>query len=327
MLFLVQLNMNKIGKLKLSGELFLAPMADYTNVAFRTLCREYGAALVYTELISAKGILMKSKKTESMLAVSEGEKPVFLQLFGSNPADFDKAIELVEKKFPANFAGFDLNAGCSVPKAMKGKYGCVLMNNPLIVGQIISSMKSSTKKPVTLKMRLGLDKETFIDVANAAIDNGVDAITLHARFGTQGYSGTADWEKIKLLKEETKKHKIPIIGNGDIKNPLDVLKIKKETKCDFEMIGRAVMGNAFFFKQANALLSKKGDLTKNFDESKKEGERFLQLAEEFNLGPNDLRPYFLGLSKGLIGASALRNSFGMSKTNEEIKNIFKKYFE
>ena len=319
--------MHKIGKLKLSGELFLAPMADYTNVAFRTLAREYGAALVYTELISAKGIVMKSKKTESMLAVSKGEKPVFLQLFGSNPKDFANAIELVEKKYPQNFAGFDLNAGCSVPKALKGKYGCTLMDNSLIVGQIISSMKSSTKKPVTLKMRLGLNKETFVEVANSAIANGVDAITLHARFGSQGYSGEADWKKIKLLKELTKDARIPIIGNGDIKTPSDVLRMKKETKCDFEMIGRAVMGNAFFFKQANALLAGKETILKNFAESKKEGERFLQLAEEFNLGPNDLRPYFLSLSKGLIGASSLRNSFGMSKTNEEIKKIFEKYFQ
>ena len=319
--------MLKIGKLKLSGELFLAPMADYTNVAFRTLCKEYGAALVYTELISAKALTMKSKKTENMLAVSKGEKPVFLQLFGSNPVDFTKAIVLVEKKFPENFAGFDLNAGCSVPKALKGKYGCTLMDDPSIVGQIISSMKSSTKKPVTLKMRLGLNKETFLQVANEAIDNGVDAITLHARFGTQGYGGTADWEKIKLLKSETKSSHIPIIGNGDIKTPFDVLKMKKETNCDFEMIGRAVMGNAFFFKQANALLSGKESPLKNVSETKKEGERFLELAKEHKLGPNDLRPYFLGLSKGLIGASLLRNSFGMSKTNEEIKKIFENYFE
>jgi len=319
--------MHKIGKLKLSGELFLAPMADYTNVAFRTLAREYGAALVYTELTSAKGILMKSKRTHSMLAVSDSEKPVFLQLFGYRPTDFADAIKLVEKNYSENFAGFDLNAGCSVPKAMKGKYGCTLMNDSQNVGQIISSMKSQTNKPVTIKMRLGLNEDTFLDVAHAAIDNKVDAITLHARFGSQGYSGEADWKKIKLLKEETKKHKIPIIGNGDIKSPSDVLLIKKETNCDFEMIGRAVMGNAYFFKQANALLAGKEPLLKNFSESKKEGERFLELAKEFNLGPNDLRPYFLGLSKGLIGASSLRNSFGLSKTNEDIQNIFEKYFE
>lgn len=319
--------MNKIGKLKLSGELFLAPMADYTNVAFRTLAREYGAALVYTELISAKALLMKNKRTEGMLAVSEGEKPVFLQLFGSNPIDFKKAVELVEKKFPDNFAGYDLNAGCSVPKALKGKYGCTLMNDALNVGQIISSMKSSTKKPVTLKMRLGLEKETFLSVATSAIDNKVDAITLHARFGSQGYGEMADWEKIKLLKSETKKHKVPIIGNGGIKTPSDVMMMKEKTKCDFEMIGRAAMGNAFFFKQANALLAGKDAPQRSVSEAKKEGERFFELASEFNLGPNDLRPYFLGLSKGLIGASVLRNSFGASKTKEEMKKIFENYFE
>jgi tRNA-dihydrouridine synthase B len=319
--------MNKIGKLKLRGELFLAPMADYTNVAFRTLSCEYGAALVYTELISAKALLMKSKRTESMLAVSETEKPVFLQLFGSKPTDFAEAVKLVEKKYPNNFAGFDLNSGCSVPKALKGKYGCTLMNDASNVGQIISLMKSSTDKPVTIKMRLGLNEETFLKVAESAIENKVDAITLHPRFGSQGYSGNADWEKIKLLKNETKKAKVPIIGNGDIKSPSDVILMKEKTGCDFEMIGRASMGNAFFFKQANALLKKEEAILKNFDESKKEGERFFELADKFNLNPNEIRPYFLGLSKGLIGASVLRNSFGMSKTKEDMKKIFYKYFE
>ncbi|MEI7961571.1 MAG: tRNA-dihydrouridine synthase family protein, partial [archaeon] len=119
--------MQKIGNLKLEGSLILAPMADYTNVAFRTLAKEYGASLCYTELISAKALTMKSKRTEAMLAVSEKEKPVFLQLFGDKPSDFSKSLELVERKYPDNFAGYDLNCGCAVPKALRGKYGCALM--------------------------------------------------------------------------------------------------------------------------------------------------------------------------------------------------------
>ncbi len=316
--------MHKIGSLKLSGEVLLAPMADYTNVAFRTLCKEYGAALVYTELISAKALIMKSKKTEQMLLVSKDEKPIFLQLFGNDPLDFEKAINFIEKKYFDSFAGYDLNCGCSVPKALKGSYGCSIMEEPQNVGHIISSMKKSTKKPVTLKMRLGLKKENFIEVAKEACNNGVDAITLHPRFGEQGYGGKANWEKIFELYNEVD---VPIIGNGDIKNPEDILKMKKETNCDFVMVGRAAIGNAFFFKQANSLLSRKQILGKKFSDFVQEGEKFIQLAEEYNLGPNDVRPYFIGLAKGLVGASVLRNRFGLAKSVDEMKLIFEQHFQ
>ncbi|MFA6065005.1 MAG: tRNA-dihydrouridine synthase family protein [archaeon] len=316
--------MHKIGSLKLSGEVFLAPMADYTNVAFRTMAKEYGAALVYTELISAKALTMKSKRTEGMLKVNEGEKPVFLQLFGETPENFGKAISIVEKKYPNNFAGYDLNCGCAVPKAQKGKYGCMLMEDSLNVGQILRVMKASTSKPVTVKMRLGLKKENFLEVAKEAVAAEVDAITLHARLGEQGYSGNANWEKIFELKNE---FDVPIIGNGDIKNPQDILAMKKMTSCDFEMVGRATIGNAFFFKQAKALLNGKEIPLRTINEIKKEGTRYFELAKEFELGPNDLRPYFIGLSKGLAGAPALRNKFGLSKSVLEMKEIFEEYFK
>lgn len=319
--------MYKIGELKLSGELLLAPMADYTNIAFRTLAKEYGAALCYTELISAKALVMKNKKTKKMLEVCEKEKPVFLQLFGSNPNDFKKAVEFVEKNYSNNFAGYDLNAGCSVPKAIKGKYGCELMKNASNIGQIISSMKSSTNKPISIKMRLGWNEETFLEAAKEAVQNGVDAITLHPRLGVEGYSGEARWEKISELKKNFKKNKVKIIGNGDIKNPVGVLNMKKETGCDFEMIGRGAIGNAFFFKQANSLIKENKIIEKNFEELKKEGERFFELVEEFDLGPNDLRPYLLGFVRGLRGAPLLRNKIGVSKTEEEMKKIFFGYFE
>ncbi|MFA6268307.1 MAG: tRNA-dihydrouridine synthase family protein [archaeon] len=315
--------MKKIGSLKLAGELFLAPMADYTNVAFRTLAKENGAALVYTELISSKAILMKSKRTVGMLAVSDSEKPVFLQLFGSNPSDFKKAIEIVEKKFPENFVGYDLNSGCSVPKAIKGKYGSSIMNNPINVGEIISAMKSATNKPITIKMRLGLDKQTFLEVANEVEKANVDAITLHPRMGTQGYSGNADWTKIALLREKVS---VPLIGNGDIRSPEDVLRMKKETKCDFEMIGRATMGDAFFFKQANALLLGKSIPLRTKKEILLEAKRFLELVKEFSLKPNDARPYFISLAKGFEGAAVLRNKFGLSKTIEEMEKHLLEYF-
>jgi len=315
--------MNKIGGLKLSGGVFCAPMADYTNVAFRVLAREYGAALVYTELISAKALLMKSKKTARMLSVSEKEKPVFLQLFGSNPADFGKAVSLVEKKFEGNFVGYDLNCGCSVPKALKGKYGCTLMDEPQIVGQILGEMKNASDKPVTLKMRLGLSHETFLEVAHEAEGAGAAAITLHPRLGEEGYGGEANWEKILALKKEVK---IPVIGNGDIKVPLDAARMMKETKCDFVMVGRAAIGNAFFFKQANCAVMGEKILVRTEKESAIEAKRFLELAKEYKLKVNDVRPYFIGFAKGFNGAAIMRNKFAMSKTIEEIEGVLDLHF-
>jgi len=315
--------MEKIGGVRLNGKVFLAPMADYTNVAFRVLAREYGAALAYTELISSKALLMKSKKTERMLAVSEKEKPVFLQLFGSAPSDFGKAIKLLEKKFEDNFAGYDLNCGCSVPKALKGKYGCTLMNEPQIVGHILGEMKSASEKPITLKMRLGLKEETFLEVAKEAERAGVDAITLHPRFGEQGYSGEAQWEKILELKKNIK---VPVIGNGDIRSPPDAVRMMKETKCDFVMVGRAAIGNAFFFKQVKCALRGEKIPERTEKESVSEARRFLELAKEFKLGVNDVRPYFIGFAKGFSGAAIMRNKFGMSKTIEEIEKVLLEHF-
>lgn len=301
-------------------------MADYTNVAFRTLAREYGATLSYTELISVKGLLFKNKKTKEMLKVSESEKPVFLQLFGNTPEDFKNAVMLIEKNYPLNFAGYDINCGCSVPKAVRGNYGSSLMDNPKLIGDIVNNMNSVTQKPITLKIRLGLKEEKFLKVAREAEQNGAVAITLHARFGSQGYSGVADWEKIKKLKNNTK---MQVIGNGDIKNFLDYKNAKENFLVDYVMIGRAAIGNAFLFKQikeleAGASLEKVSIRKK--EDIFKEGTRFLELIKEFGLGVNNARGYFLGMVSGINGAKEMRNSFALSKSISDLENNFKKYF-
>ncbi len=302
-------------------------MADYTNVAFRTLAREYGASLAYTELISVKGLLFNNKKTKEMLAVSESEKPVFLQLFGNNPLDFKNAVKMIEENYPTNFAGYDINCGCSVPKAISGNYGSSLMDKPELIGEIVYEMNSVTKKPITLKIRLGLKEEKFLDVAKSAQNNGAVAVALHARFGSQGYSGTADWNKIKELKNNVK---ISVIGNGDVKTVDDYVRVKKETNADYIMIGRGAIGNAFLFKQIkefenNTPVEKISNRTK--EEIFKEGNRFLELIKEFNLGVNDARGYFLGLVSGIVGAKEMRVSFALSKTIEDLENNFNKYFK
>ncbi|MCX6801077.1 MAG: tRNA-dihydrouridine synthase family protein [Candidatus Diapherotrites archaeon] len=323
--------MKRIGSLKLGGEVFLAPMADYTNIAFRTLCREYGAAMVYTELISAKAIAVKSGKTFKMMETNSKERPIALQLFGNNPDDFGKAVKIAEKMGERKksdepnftFDAYDLNCGCSVPKALKGKYGVALMEKPKLVGEIISEMRSKTKKPVMLKMRLGYKTETFLEVAEEAEKAGALAIALHPRLGTEDYSEKAKWEKIKELKKSTK---MPVIGNGNIAIPADVLEMKKETGCDFEMIGRAAVGNAFLFRQASALLKGANVLVKYRKETFVEGKRFLELINGFKLGVNDAKPYFIGTARGFEGAAEARNAFALAKSLEKIEEIFNKNF-
>ena len=317
--------MQKIGNLKIENGAFLAPMADYTNIAFRTLAKKYGSALQYTELISAKAITYNSKKTFEMLAVSEKEKPVFLQLFGNDPVIIAKAIEIVEEKFGKNFVGYDLNCGCSVPKAQKGKYGCYLMNNPKLIGKIIKSMKkASGKKPVTLKIRLGLAKETYLAVAKEAQKAGADAVCLHARTGEQGYGGVADWAAIKKLKETVE---IPVIGNGDVVDVESYKKMKKETGCDFVMVGRGAIGNAFLFKQLKQFEEGKKVSERTEKEILKEGKALIKIAKKFDLGINSIRGYFIGLANGFRGAKILRNKFATAKELNEIEKSFMDFFE
>jgi nifR3 family TIM-barrel protein len=306
----------KIGLLKINGKIFLAPMADYTNIAFRVLCKEYGAALVYTELISAKAINLRSKKTRKMLDTSLSEKPVFLQLFGNNPIEFEKAIEYCERELPESFAGYDLNCGCAVPKARKGQYGCFLMDYPKLVAEIIVAMKKKTKKPVTLKIRLGMKEETYLDVAKSAEKAGADAICIHPRLGINHYSGKADWNAIKKIKKLVK---IPVIGNGDIETKKDMENMFEETGCDFVMVGRKAIGNAFIFKHLKTGKERTGK------DRVIEAERYIELAEEFKLGINDIRGYFIGLPSGIKGASELRNAFATARTSSEIKLLLKQF--
>lgn len=237
--------MMKIGNVVLENPVILAPMAGVTDLPFRILCKEQGCGLVYTEMVSAKGILYNNKNTDFLLKVDPREHPVSLQLFGSDPdimADMARRIE------PLDFDILDINMGCPVPKIVNNGEGSALMLKPQLVGEIVEKTAKAIKKPLTVKIRKGFtqDQVNAVEIAHIAQESGAQAVAVHGRTKTQYYSGEADWDIIRQVKE---KLSIPVIGNGDVTSPEKALALKQQTGCDGIMIGRGVQGNPWLISQ------------------------------------------------------------------------------
>lgn len=245
----------QIGNVKVEGNLFLGPMAGVTDLPFRVLCKEQGADLIYTEMVSAKGIMYNNKNTEILLEVEEKERPVSIQLFGADPKIMSEMAKKIE---PRNFDIVDINMGCPVPKVVNNGEGSALMKNPKLVGEIVSAMSHILEKPVTVKIRkgFGADEANATEIAKIAEENGAAAVAVHGRTREQYYSGQADWDIIRKVKEAVS---IPVIGNGDIFSPEDAKRMLEETGCDGIMLARGVRGNPWLFAQTKQYL-KTGEL-------------------------------------------------------------------
>ncbi len=239
-----------IGNVTLDNNLILAPMAGVTDLPFRLLCREQGAGLVCMEMISAKAIYYHNRNTEELMEIHPDEKPVSLQLFGSDP---DIISEMAKKIEERPFSILDINMGCPVPKVVNNREGSALMKDPKLAGQIISKTVKAVKKPVTVKIRKGFDEENInaVEIARIAQECGAAAVAVHGRTRQQFYSGQADWEIIARVKEAVS---IPVIGNGDVTDALSAKRLLEETGCDGVMIGRAVRGNPWIFREIDHYL-------------------------------------------------------------------------
>lgn len=238
------INKIKIGNVEIDNNVFLAPMAGITDLAYRSIAKEFGVGLTYSEMISAKGMYYNDEKTKMLMKKANNEEPFAVQIFGS---DADIMAEVAEK-ISESADIIDINMGCPAPKVVKNGDGSKLMLNPELIDEITQKVVKKSKVPVTLKIRKGWDKEHInaIEIAKIAEKNGISAITIHGRTKEEFYSGVADWEIIKMVKEAVN---IPVIGNGDIVSIESAEKIFKETNCDGIMIGRASLGNPWIFKE------------------------------------------------------------------------------
>ena len=307
-----------------SSRAFLAPMAGVSDPALRLICKNMGAGLVITELTSIHAIIAKEdqlktqmKNITEFLEFSEKERPLSVQLFGSDLFALEKATKIVEPFFDI----IDYNMGCPAPHITKQMAGGALLQNSDLTRKIFRTMVNSTSRPVSLKMRIGVsdsNKLLFKEIAKIAEQEGIKMITLHPRTVSQGYSGHSDWSMIKKLKEIVE---VPVVGNGDITTPEIAKSMIEQTGCDYVMIGRGAMGNPFIFEQINDYL--KYGVYKNYTFSDRL-EAFLDYVDatsRYKIKFVNIKEQAIRFTKGTVGGSVLRKRLTITKDIDELKEI------
>lgn len=309
----------KIGNVHIENDVALGPMAGVTDLTFRLICKEFGCGLVFTEMVSAKGIYYKDHKTKELMRIEEEERPVALQIFGSDP---DIMSEVTSRINNHNHDILDINMGCPTPKVVKNGDGSALMKSPELIGKIVRAVSQASTKPVTIKIRKGWDDENInaVEVAKIAEANGAAAISVHGRTREQFYTGKADWDIIKDVKKAIS---IPVIGNGDVFSTEDAKALKEYTDCDGIMIARGAQGNPWIFKEVDHYLKtgnilSEPSIREKIDVVKRHLHMLIEEKDEY-IAIREMRKHCSWYLKGMKNAAKIRNKINRAETVDELE--------